>query len=121
MNYKVKEKWISALRSGKYKQGIRHLRNEDKYCCLGVLCDLYSQEHNIEWDFDDFISTWSFYGSCDVLPYSVQNWSGLNTSNPMVKVSVDDENKYFHHEPLSDLNDTGFTFEQISNIIERQL
>ena len=39
-------KWIKALRSGIYQQGrgrLRlHLRGEGfRYCCLGVLCDLY--------------------------------------------------------------------------------
>jgi len=36
---KLKQKWIKALRSGKYKQGKERLYNEeeDSYCCLGVL------------------------------------------------------------------------------------
>ena len=34
------ESWIKALRSGKYKQGRRQLRSGDKYCCMGVLCDI---------------------------------------------------------------------------------
>ncbi|WP_420431472.1 hypothetical protein [Candidatus Poriferisocius sp.] len=35
------ERWVEALRSGDYQQGIRFLRNtNDNYCCLGVLCDL---------------------------------------------------------------------------------
>lgn len=118
MNTEVKEKWISALRSGKYKQGIRSLRTEHGYCCLGVLCDLYSQEHNKEWRFQD---VWSFYDSLCFLPPDVEQWAGLNSSNPSVKIPVDDENKYFYHEPLSDLNDSGYSFEQISNIIEQQL
>jgi hypothetical protein len=47
----VKQKWLEALRSGKYKQGrygLRHtvdntdLNGEkyDAFCCLGVLCDV---------------------------------------------------------------------------------
>lgn len=34
--------WIEALRSGKYKQGQRALKNGDKYCCLGVLQELFN-------------------------------------------------------------------------------
>lgn len=41
MNKEWKEKWIDALRSGKYKQGQFLLRNMNKYCCLGVLCDIH--------------------------------------------------------------------------------
>lgn len=32
--------WIEALRSGKYEQGVKRLRDEDKMCCLGVACDV---------------------------------------------------------------------------------
>lgn len=35
---RFKEKWIKALRSGKYKQSKHYLysKGEDGYCCLGV-------------------------------------------------------------------------------------
>ena len=35
-----KDKWLTALRSGEYKQGNGELHNEldDTYCCLGVGC-----------------------------------------------------------------------------------
>lgn len=37
----MKDKWMGALRGGKYKHGINRLRsNKDKFCCLGVLCDV---------------------------------------------------------------------------------
>lgn len=37
----VRTKWIEALRSGKYKQGTCCLRSAgDRFCCLGVLCDV---------------------------------------------------------------------------------
>ncbi len=41
MDQEVKAKWIAALKSGKYKQGRDRLRGpKDKFCCLGVLCDV---------------------------------------------------------------------------------
>ncbi len=45
MDRKLRNKWVKALRSGKYKQGKEHLRQEnDKgksvYCCLGVLIEV---------------------------------------------------------------------------------
>jgi hypothetical protein len=40
----MKEKWIAALRSGKYQQGHLRLRTGDAFCCLGVLCDLVDHE-----------------------------------------------------------------------------
>jgi len=38
----VKDAWLSALRSGVYKQGKGALHDitENSYCCLGVLCDV---------------------------------------------------------------------------------
>ncbi len=53
MKKELREKWIQALRSGNYIQGLEYLEkasvNKDegmKYCCLGVLC------HVIEKDID---------------------------------------------------------------------
>lgn len=41
MNKTLKNKWLKALRSGEYAQGVGRLRtNKDEFCCLGVLCDI---------------------------------------------------------------------------------
>lgn len=32
--------WIKALRSGKYAQGQGKLNQNNKFCCLGVLCEV---------------------------------------------------------------------------------
>ena len=45
MNKEIKDKWVTALRSGKYKQTTGALRRvtadgESGFCCLGVLCDV---------------------------------------------------------------------------------
>jgi hypothetical protein len=41
MTPELKQKWIDALRSGKYQQGRSALRTkDDRFCCLGVLCDI---------------------------------------------------------------------------------
>lgn len=37
MDKELKQKWIDALRSGKYEQGTGSLEDNGKYCCLGVL------------------------------------------------------------------------------------
>lgn len=36
----VKEKWLTALRSGEYEQGDGQLCYNGKFCCLGVLNDV---------------------------------------------------------------------------------
>jgi hypothetical protein len=32
----IKDKWLAALRSGKYQKGRRALYTDGKFCCLGV-------------------------------------------------------------------------------------
>ena len=45
MDQKVKEAWVAALRSGKYKQGKDALRKLDNsFCALGVLYDVIDPE-----------------------------------------------------------------------------
>lgn len=48
----VIQRWIKALRSGKYKQGKYKLRShENTFCCLGVLCDLAAKDGGPKWQF----------------------------------------------------------------------
>lgn len=49
MNTEIKQRWIKALRSGKYAQGRRKLKQVTpisgfEYCCLGVLLDIEEPE-----------------------------------------------------------------------------
>lgn len=47
------QRWIDALRSGKYKQGMRALKSgtvdDPKFCCLGVACDIFQDDIGWEW------------------------------------------------------------------------
>jgi hypothetical protein len=57
------KKWVEALRSGKYQQGRSSLRAkgipialaQDKFCCLGVLCDVIDSERwkGCQWEGKD--------------------------------------------------------------------
>lgn len=64
-----KEKWLAALRSGKYKQGERKLKEGDSYCCLGVACVV--ADRRIRDGFDTIIPKYSkkipsaIRGACD--------------------------------------------------------
>lgn len=40
LNPEFKAKWIAALRSGNYKQTKYVLKSDDRYCCLGVACEV---------------------------------------------------------------------------------
>ena len=130
MNPEVKQKWIGALRSGKYEQGSEKLRGHQGYCCLGVLCDLYSQEKNTEWEFRGYDETdykpqdyWYFDGESEFLPDSVREWAGMSCKNPSVRVDVtgdEDEDDWFYNDEIANLNDSGYTFKELSNVIEQQ-
>jgi hypothetical protein len=111
MNPQIKQKWVSALRSGEYQQTQERLRKEDGFCCLGVLCDLYIKENNVEWEIDED-DMYRYEKHFTVLPPSVVEWAGVEDSNPYVNGGIG---------TLSGLNDRGSTFEQIAYVIEEQL
>ena len=129
MNPEVKQKWIDALRSGKYEQGSEKLRSVSGYCCLGVLCDLYAQEHNVEWEFRGNEETnlqpqdyWYFEDQSEFTPDSVRDWAGLPHGNPTVRVYCSNsEDEDFYTDEIANVNDSGYTFIDLSKIIEQQL
>ena len=110
MNQQVKEKWVSALRSGDYEQTQNYLHKEDGFCCLGVLCDLYGKEHNVVWELVNGDTYYAFQDKKAILPVSVVEWAG-----------VEDENPEICKTPLSRLNDNGSTFNEIADLIEEHL
>lgn len=47
------KQWVAALRSGEYQQGQGYLNKQNKFCCLGVVCDLYIKSGGKgEWKMD---------------------------------------------------------------------
>ena len=106
MNQDVKKLWVDALRSGDYKQGKRWLRDNDKFCCLGVLCELAVEMGVCGKDYD---------GSVSLLPTSVSKWSGVKDFHGD-KVHIGE-----YSGRLTLHNDLGKTFEQIADAIEEQL
>lgn len=43
-NFPLIKRWVESLLNGTYEQGIGRLNNANKFCCLGVLCDLVDPE-----------------------------------------------------------------------------
>ena len=121
MNKKVKQKWIKALRSGKYKQGRGYLRYNDKYCCLGVIIKLYIEEHSDEkWEKIPKRNFFSFKGDHYNLPKEVQDWAETSNDPPVVIKGIN-----YTLTTMNDGNATGnikpHTFDQIADLIEKQL
>lgn len=119
MNQTIKERWISALLSGEYLQGHDKLHNvqTDEFCCLGVLCDLYIQDHpDVQWEHDYESDCYVIFGETGVLPSDVVTWAGLSDVDPNVKVP-DDNDTGFYMSSLTEMNDNGRSFDQIAQLI----
>jgi len=115
MKKSIKKRWIAALRSGKFRQGEQMLMTDDgAYCCLGVLCRLYTREKKKK--FDKVV----IYSRTTWLPEEVAEWAGVDR-----KVGAKPFTEGFR-DSLSDLNDGVYgnvskNFNQIADIIEEKL
>jgi len=115
MNKRIKALWIDALKSGDFKQGKGRLKaldgdGEVAYCCLGVLCEIASQEdqgsfsdkHGLSKDVYFFNTGEDVYTTSFPEPNTLE-WAGLANSDAW---------------NLVDLNDGGGkTFEDIADVI----
>lgn len=74
--------WVEALRSRRYTQGHGLLKAGEKYCCLGVACDLYQQHvGGLVVRGRGFSGAESFNDRINFLPLEVQEWLGLESSD----------------------------------------
>lgn len=114
MNKDVKELWLTALRSGEYEQGHGNLRNGDKFCCLGVLCDLAVKHSGLPIEVMLANGRLMGYDECFIYPpTSVIIWSGIESFNGRFTVNGKEDF-------LDVLNDSEFSFAQIADVIERE-
>jgi hypothetical protein len=112
MNEKVKQMWVTALTSGEFVQGqkrlMRNMGDHIEYCCLGVLCELHRREFNFKWENE------YYFGAFIILPLEVMAWAGLEEYNPDIKCNGDVTS-------LAHMNDIGYSFTDIANMIEENL
>ncbi len=112
----IKQQWLDALRSGKYKQCGVYLNYDNHFCCLGVLCEIQERPKTRN---DEYSETYYDSNNC-----------GLNENNPLFSILGDlgyFEHFYFSNpdveldvfESLAQLNDGGYSFEDIAYIIEK--
>jgi hypothetical protein len=114
MNKIIKE-WVAALRSGKYKQGKNYLRRGNKFCCLGVLCELAVKAKVTEATESGMGSSIIMYGqSSSVLPAKVKKWAGLVNESGVFKFKSNETAL----NSLAALNDSGKSFAEIADVIE---
>ena len=109
MNPEVKKLWVEALRSGEYEQCHYSLKSGNRFCCLGVLCDLHSKETGKgSWAKDEKYEAKNISLTA-YPPKHVLDWAKLNTA-------------IFDNVDLYELNDNDkLTFDWIAAIIETEL
>ena len=95
--------WIEALRSGRYEQGTIYLEQDNKFCCLGVACDLFAKETRT---IDEGLVKYA--REAETAPAKVVKILRLR-------------NQFGHIEnfdkDLTDMNDGGKTFNEIADFI----
>lgn len=90
-------KFIAALESGLYEQGMGRLRNGNRFCCLGVACEQARQagvEMTVKKDqpvlpcgnpdckMCGVDEGWIYDNEMGYLPLAVQEWLGIESKNP---------------------------------------
>ena len=132
------QKWVAALRSGKYLQGQSHLKVTvrhggfrewvaalygrvapvhypyTEYCCLGIACELYEYEtgklhERPVGDVIQFVNTAGDCSSSALLP-EVAEWLGMKPENVYGELA--------RSEALASKNDAGVSFSVIADLIE---
>lgn len=121
MHKEIAEKLVTALRSGDYIQGTDALRTaDDKFCCLGVLCEIAMKEGVIpEWTDETVLGKiiYSAAGQTGILPLPVKEWAGMKSNNGSYKTGADSDEA---DACLSYDNDNGSTFSEIADFIEKR-
>lgn len=89
-------------------------KSKDEFCCLGVLCDIYSKETGVEWGpYNDY--RMEIEGCTVELPIKVMNWAGLESNYPVVSIEGMEDFDLTH------VNDwLNYTFSQIAELIREQ-
>lgn len=115
MKEEVKEKWLHALRSGNYKQGVGRLRTDDEFCCLGVLCDLYPEGYWREGKDEEVDGVMYTYRLSKDPIYERIGFPQSAITHLWAEIPSD------FVDNLAGMNDNGKSFEEIADVIEKEV
>ncbi len=107
MKQEIADQWVATLRSGNYQQGFGALRSTDKFCVLGVLCNIYSQSCSEDQWVEDRI-----LGKVCSLPKPIMDWAGMKSTNGILPDS---------NTSLTYLNDHDVPFTELADVIEHDI
>jgi len=109
MKPKIRKLWVEALRSGRFKKGRGQLKIGDRYCCLGVLSELYNDCHKEKLNLvgEEMLST------------KVIEWAGFSYVDPVL---LTENHLGMRLSGINDGDDKLFprpTFKLIADLIEK--
>jgi len=105
MDPAIRQRWVSALRSGRYPQARENLRTTEGFCCYGVLCELAVEDGAIPAPEEPDQGVYRYSGAIALLPHAVKTWASIG----------------FEQMWLARRNDDGWTFDQIADVIEGRI
>lgn len=113
----LQTRFLAALRSGEYKQAEGHLRTENGFCCLGVMCDVFDSTRWLEQEKDNeqifsYKPLEGTYNTINYLPAHVAREFGLYGDNPDIYIG----NEY---KQAAIFNDNGKSFAAIADGFEK--
>lgn len=126
---KIKEEWLRRLRSGEYHQTESILHSitgngdvKDRYCCLGVLCEVVNDLYPGKVKVNDRHTAWGESRETGNLPPEIIEIVGLDGAARLNTIVEYEKNGSIEPaESLVELNDdAGFNFRQIADVIEKQ-
>ncbi len=120
---KLRQQWIAALESGRYKQGRAALRQRNKegqleYCCFGVLCNIKDKS---QWQKKQVFSgkttcAFNYAQEPGYPPTQYSNEVGLNADQIEALIKLNDEHKLSFKEIANRLKTNNFSSKELSNV-----
>lgn len=96
MKRELKHQWVNALRSGKYRQGRRHLCARDNaFCCLGVLADIGLEA---DWILVPGGFRWQIAGCDQEFDAKTLRRLGLTDEHAVMLITMNDIERNSFHE-----------------------
>jgi hypothetical protein len=105
---------VDALCSGEYEQNMGSLRYNDKFCCLGVACDVYRKPAQSAYWEDNVFVTADGARALSSMPTEVQEWYELSYSQGDIWFKYDGPAEY---SSAMAMNDNDFDFLAIARKI----
>lgn len=130
-NQEVMQEWVRRLRSGDYGQGRGRLRRGDRFCCLGVLCEIAFERGVVDRGMcNEPLSylldngtvgvqgtgAYTYNGASTMPGGEVYAWAGIPEGHTNNVGAAEPVTAY----SLAHRNDAGLPFDRIADVIESE-